>query len=71
MTDQVLDMLSGNSVFEVQAFLITLIRRFDFSLPEDPPRIKRFRGTLMAPIVAGEEAKGSRLPLKVSILNDG
>jgi len=59
------------AVIEIQAFLVTLVRRFDFSLPEDPPRIKRFRGTLISPLVAGEEAKGSQLPLKVAVLNNG
>jgi len=51
-------------------FLVTLIRRFDFSLPEDPPRIGRFRGVLISLVVVEEEEKGRQLPLKVVVLDN-
>ena len=51
------------------AFLVTLVRQFDFSLPENRREIKKMRlGPTIVPVVAGEEHKGAQLPLKVTIL---
>ena len=59
-----------SNLTEIRALLVTLtIRRFNFSLPEDLPRIKRARGILVSPAVVGEDEKGGQLPLKVVVLN--
>jgi len=58
-----------DSVLEMQAFLVTLIRKFDISHANHQPQIWRGRsGILMAPIVLGEEHKGTQLPLKISAI---
>ena len=51
------------------ASLVTLVRQFDFSFPENRREIKKMRlGPTIVPVVAGEEHKGAQLPLKVTIL---
>ena len=57
-----------DSVLEMQAFLVTLIRRFDISHATHHPQIKRGRSGLMVPMVLGEEHKGIQLPLKISAI---
>jgi hypothetical protein len=67
---------SGNSrsVIELHTFLVTLIRQFEFALPDDAPKIESRRrglGIIMpVPVVGGEEHEGARLPLKVIPLKD-
>jgi hypothetical protein len=65
---------SGNSrsVIELHTFLVTLVRQFEFSLPDDTPKIKSWRLGLamMIPVVDGEEHKGARLPLKITPLKN-
>ena len=58
-----------SNLTEIQALLVTLIRRFDFSLPEDLPRIKQARGILISPVVDGVEGKGSQPPLGAVVLD--
>ena len=60
----------ANSVIEMHTFLVTLIRQFEFSLPEDGREIKKLRRTLVFLAVAGEEHKGPQLPLKVTPLGN-
>ena len=53
--------------------MVTLVRQFDFSLPDDRPEVQKVRSGLIAsglitPVVAGEEHKGPQMPLKVTIL---
>jgi hypothetical protein len=48
--------------------LVTLIRQFDFSLPEDGREIIKTRMGGVAPMVVGEVHKGPQMPLKVTIL---
>ena len=61
-----------DSVLEMQAFLVTLIRKFDISHADHQPQIGRGRsGILVAPIVLGEEHKGTQLPLKISAIRCG
>ena len=55
-----------DSVLEMQAFLVTLIREFYISHADHQPQIKRGRSELMFPVVLGEECKGTQLPLKIS-----
>ena len=54
----------------MHAFLVTLVRQFDFSLPENGQEIKKMRVGLVTPVVAGEEHKGPQIPLKVTILGN-
>jgi hypothetical protein len=60
-----------NRVVEMRTFLVTLVRQFDFSLPENGQEVVRTRsmGT-MSPVVVGEENKGPQLPLKITALRD-
>lgn len=51
-------------------FLVTLMRQFEFTLPDNAPRVKRWRPGFLLPIVEGEEHKGPQLPLKVTPLMD-
>ena len=57
------------SVTETQAFLVTLIREFGFSIPEGR-NIRTARPGILVPIVIGEEDKGPQLPLKITPVRD-
>ena len=58
-----------NSVLEMHTFLVTLVRNFDFSLPNDGRVVKGMRPTgTMVPGVVGEEHKGPQLRLKITAL---
>ncbi len=52
----------------MQALLVELIEKFEFSTPEDKPEIIRFAGGLMTPLVASEMHLGSQMPLQVSLV---
>jgi len=56
------------AVLEMQAFLVTLIRKFDISPADHQPQIKRSRSGVVAPLVLGEEYKGAQLPLKITTI---
>ena len=58
------------SVIELQAFIARLVREFNFSEVEGRP-IRFLKPGLIVPIVAGEEDKGTQLPLKVSLVDRG
>ena len=55
------------SLIEMQAFIARLVREFQFSVVEEK-EIRLTRAGLLVPTVLGEEDKGARLPLKVSIV---
>ena len=55
-----------DSVVEMQAFLVTLVRKFDISHADHHPQVKRARPGLMYPLVLGEEHRGTQLPLKIT-----
>jgi hypothetical protein len=57
-------------VTEMHTFLVTLIRQFEFALPDDDPKIRRLRPVLVTPVVEGEEHKGIQLPLKITPLRN-
>jgi hypothetical protein len=59
-----------DSVIEMHALLVTLVRQFDFFLPENGQEIKTIRVGLITPLVAGEEQKGPQIPLKVAFLRN-
>jgi hypothetical protein len=52
----------------MQAFLITLLSNFEFSIPDGGKDIRRDRSGVMTPMVVGEEDRGAQLPLKVTLL---
>lgn len=54
-----------NSIAETQAFLVTLIREFSFSIPEGK-NIRTTRPGILVPMVVGEEDEGPQLPLIVT-----
>jgi hypothetical protein len=58
------------SVIELHTFLVTLIRHFDFYLPNDGRELEKTRLGAISPVVVGEEHKGPQLPLKVTILGN-
>jgi len=58
------------AVIEMQAFLVTLIRRFDIAYADHQPQIKMARPGMMFPLVLGEEHKGTQLPLKIMAIRN-
>jgi len=48
--------------------LVTLIRQYDFSLPDNGQEIVVSRPASAFPLVVGEEHKGPQLPLKITAL---
>ena len=58
------------SVIELHTFLVTLIRQFEFALPDNAPKITRWRPGVLTPVIEGEEHKGPQMPLKVTPLKD-
>ena len=59
-----------DSVIEIQAFLVTLVRRFDISHTDKQPHIRRAGSGMMIPLVPGEEDKGPQLPLKITAIGN-
>jgi len=59
-----------DSVIEMQAFLVTLFRKFDISHADHQPQIRRIRSGLTVPLVLGEEYKGAQLPLKITAIRN-
>lgn len=54
----------------MHTFLVTLVRHFDFSLPDNGQEVKAVKMGIIAPVVVGEEHKGPQMPLKVTILGN-
>ena len=61
---------STNSVIELHAFLVTLVRQFDFSPGTNGQEVLKARLGVVTPMVVGEEHKGPQMPLKVTALED-
>lgn len=59
-----------HSVIEIHAFLVTLVRQFDFSLPDNGREVWKLRPGIITPVVVGEEDKGPQLWLKVAALRN-
>ena len=57
-------------VIEMQAFLVTLVRKFDIAHADHQPQIRRTRIGLVFPLVVGEEDKGTQLPLKITAIRN-
>ena len=58
------------SVIEIQAFLVTLVQKFDISHADHRPQIKGVKSGLSIPVVLGEEHKGPQLPLKITAVRN-
>ena len=54
----------------MQAFLVTLIRKFDISHADHHPQIRKTKSGVLTPLVLGEEYKGAQLPLKITAIRD-
>jgi len=67
---ELIDCFSANSVIEMHTVLVTLVRQFDFSLPDNGQEIKMPRQISVFPMVVGEEHKGPQLPLKVTSIRN-
>ena len=59
-----------DSIVEMQAFLVTLVRKFDISEADHHPQIKRIKTGAFTPLVLGEEYKGPQLPLKIAAVRN-
>ena len=59
-----------DSIVEMQAFLVTLVRKFDISQADHHPQIRRINTGAFAPLVLGEEYKGPQLPLKITAIRN-
>jgi hypothetical protein len=57
-------------VTEVQVFLFELVSRLKFEPADKTGRIRRENCLIMLPMVEGEEEKGNKLPLKISVIDD-
>jgi len=56
------------AVVEMHTLLVTLIRRYNFSLPDNGQEIRTLKPGMVLPMVVGEEHKGPQLPLKITAL---
>jgi len=54
------------AVIEMQAFLVELINKFEFSLAGETKRVRREPCLVMSPTLEGEAGKGPQLPLMVT-----
>jgi len=57
------------AVYELQSFIIPLVKNFKLDLPDKPPTIQRVYASIMAPQVEGD-IKHAAMPLKITVLRD-
>ncbi|KAG6333136.1 hypothetical protein ID866_5950 [Astraeus odoratus] len=55
------------AVYEIQAFLLEIVSKFEISLTEEAKMIRREHCMMMMPTVEGDVAKGFQLPLAISV----
>ena len=60
-------LIENYSVIEIQAFLLTLVGKFEFAMTDRAERILRQPMLVMAPMVDGELERGIQMPLAVSL----
>jgi hypothetical protein len=60
--------IAFSRIIQLQALVARVVREFQFFEVEDKP-VTLWRPGLVVSIVAGEEAKGPQLPLKVSLVH--
>ncbi|KAJ7691721.1 hypothetical protein B0H17DRAFT_934694, partial [Mycena rosella] len=54
------------SVYEYQAFLVELVKNFEFSMdPSLSDKVRREPGVVMMPKISGELMKGPQLPITI------
>ena len=54
----------------MQTILIKLLANFEFRLPKDYRGVRRTGAATMIPTIPGDREAGTRLDLKISILQD-
>ncbi|KAJ7339938.1 cytochrome P450 [Mycena albidolilacea] len=60
----------GHSVYEYQAFLVELVKNFEFSIdPTLASKIRREASLVMVPTIAGEIELGSQLPVTIQAVD--
>lgn len=53
-------------VYEYQAFLIELVKNFEFSMPDTlASKVRRQAAMVMLPTIEGEVSKGPQLPITI------
>ena len=60
-------LIENYSLIEIQAFLSTLVGKFEFAMTDRAERILRQPMLVMAPMVDGELERGIQMPLAVSL----
>lgn len=60
--------ISNLRFVEMQAFLVGMLSRYEFSIPEDAKRVVRLRTFAMLPMVEGEFEHGPQLPIRITAL---
>jgi len=65
-TEQITN-VSANSVIEIQAFIVEIVGKFEFTMTDQSERVCRAPSFVMIPMVDGELERGSQLPLAVSV----
>ena len=60
-------LIENYSLIEIQAFLSTLVGKFEFAMTDKAERILRQPMLVMAPMVDGELERGIQMPLAVSL----
>ena len=55
------------SIYELQAFIVTLVSQFEFGLSEDCNKIRRELCAVMVPTIEGD-TKAVNLPLTISLV---
>lgn len=58
-------------VYELQAFLVEMISKFEYSLAIPAEKICREPCGVMVPTIVGENEKGSQLPVHIKIATRG
>ncbi|KAF5378997.1 hypothetical protein D9757_009094 [Collybiopsis confluens] len=56
------------AIYEIQTFLVHILSNFKLTYPGDLPRVIRATSGVMAPVLEGEEEKGKRLVLQISLI---
>ena len=60
-------LIANDSVLEIQAFLLELVGKFEFTMTDKTERVRRQLAGVMIPMVEGELDRGIQLPLAISL----
>jgi len=58
------------AVLELQAFLVELLRNFEFSMTPKAMNVRREPALVMIPTIEGEVDKGAQIYLRVRVVSD-